>query len=186
MTLLILGLALFFGVHLLSAISALKTPVVRKLGANGYKGVHALISILGIVFIVLGYRDKPLISVPEWSAGASAFHMALPLLWLAVVLQPASHMKSNIKRFTRHPMLWGVALWAGVHLWLNGDHASILLFGSFLVYSLFAMAMANVKGAQKQTKKFPLKNDIAVVAAGTVAFGLLMFAHQWFAGVKLI
>lgn len=183
---LIAGLTLFFGIHLAATVPSLKGMISRKVGDNGYKGIHALISFAGLGLIIWGYSNKPLLSMPEWVAPGWAYKAVLPLLWFAVVLQPASHMKTNIKRFTRHPMLWGIVIWSGVHLWLNGDHASILLFGSFLLYSLWAMFAANKRGVKKQTTKYPIISDVKVVVAGTIAYGLLVFGHKWFAGVALI
>lgn len=186
MEMLILGLVLFFSVHVISTIPALKRIFISIVGEKGYQPIYALISLIGLVLIVMGYADKPLLSIPEWTAPSWARHAMYLGLWIAIILQPASHMPTNIKRFTRHPMLWGVVIWSSFHLWLNGDQASILLFGSFLVYSVWAMFTANLKGAKKQTKKVPLKNDIMVVIAGTLAFAVIVVAHKWIAGVPLV
>ena len=186
MTILMIGLVLFFGVHLAATIPSIKKQVTKRFGDNGYKGIHALVSVIGLGLMIWGYANKPMISLPEWVAPGWAYKAVIPLLWLAVVLQPAAHMKSNIKRFTRHPMLWGIVIWSGVHLWLNGDQASILLFGSFLLYSLWAMYTANRGGTKKQTQKVPLYKDVIVVVAGTVAFVALVHGHKWFAGVSLM
>ncbi len=186
MEILILGLVLFFSVHVMSTVPSLKGAFTKVVGAKGYKPAYALLSIVGLVLIIIGYGDKPVLSVPEWVAPSWARHVMMPALLIAIILQPAAHMPTNIKRFTRHPMLWGVVIWAGMHLWLNGDRASILLFGSFLVYSLWAMFSANARGAKKQNKKVPLKKDIAVVMAGTTAFVVIVVCHKWIAGVPLV
>jgi uncharacterized membrane protein len=94
-------------------------------------------------------------------------------------------MKGNIKRFTRHPMLWGILIWSAAHLLVNGDLASMLLFGSFGVYSVYAMISQNLRGAQKQTNVMPLKNDLIVFAAGTLVFVLVIFLHGFLFGVPL-
>lgn len=185
MEILILGLILFFSVHVISTIPATKRIFTSIVGKKGYKPVYALISIIGFVLIVMGYADKPL-SIPEWTAPHWSRHVMYLVLWIAIILQPASHMPTNIKRYTRHPMLWGVALWSAMHLWVNGDKASILLFGSFLAYSLWAMFTANLQGAKKQTKKEPFKKDVMVFAAGTVAFAIIVVCHKWIAGIPLV
>ena len=186
MTILMIGLVLFFGIHLAPTIPGVKRRFTKRVGDKGYQGIHALISAVGLGLIIWGYSEKPLISLPEWVAPGWAYKAVLPLLWLAVTLQPAAFLKTNIKRFTRHPMLWGVVIWSAVHLWLNGDHASILLFGSFLLYSLWAMYAANKRGVKKQTQKVPLYRDVIVVVAGTVVFVALVHGHKWFAGVALM
>jgi uncharacterized membrane protein len=42
----------------------------------------------------------------------------------------------GVLRITRHPVMWGVGLWAAVHLVANGDLASLLFFGGFLLTAL--------------------------------------------------
>lgn len=186
MELLAAGLILFFGTHLIPSIPGMKSALTKMVGAKGYRPVFALLSFAGLVLIVLGYQDKPIQVLHEWYAPHWARHLMMLAMLVAFILLPAAHMKTNIKRYTRHPMLWGIAIWSGMHLWLNGDHASILLFGSFLAYSLFAMFTGNMRGAKKQTKKVPLKNDIIVVVAGGVAYIAVAFSHQWIAGVSIM
>ncbi|GAA6135230.1 NnrU family protein [Oceaniserpentilla sp. 4NH20-0058] len=186
MDLLIVGLVLFFSVHIVSTIPPIKRKFSLLVGQKGYKPVYAIISLIGFVLIVMGYADKPILAMPQWSTPSWAVHLMYLILWLAIILQPASHMPTNIKRYTRHPMLWGVVLWSAMHLWVNADRASILLFGSFLAYSLWAMFTANLAGAKKQTKKVPMKHDVLVVVVGTFAYILVLFAHKWIAGVPLV
>ena len=185
MNLLILGIVLFFGMHLSNTIPPLKKLITGLVGAKGYKPVFAIVSLIGLVLMIMGYADKPMLQIPEWVAPTWARHAMMLAMLIAIILQPAAHMPGNIKRFTRHPMLWGIVIWSGMHLWLNGDHASILLFGSFLVYSLWAMLSANMRGAKKQTKKLPIKKDIVVIMAGTTAYILIVMSHKWIAGVAL-
>ena len=96
-------------------------------------------------------------------------------------------MKSNVKRFTRHPMLWGIALWSGVHLTANGDLAEVLLFGAFFIYALFAMVSANLRGAVLQQEKRPVKKDLIAIVAGIMVY--IVFAkwlHPLLIGVAVI
>lgn len=185
MNLLILGIALFFGMHLSNTIPALKKLITRFVGEKGYKPVFAIVSLIGLVLMIMGYADKPMLQIPEWVAPAWARHAMMPAMLIAIILLPAAHMPSNIKRITRHPMLWGIVIWSGMHLWLNGDRASILLFGSFLLYSLWAMFSANLRGATKQSKKLPIKKDVVVVMAGSTVYVLIVLSHKWIAGVAL-
>ena len=186
MEILILGLTLFFSVHVISTIPALKGVVTSYLKGNAYKAVYSIIALIGFVLIVMGYGDKPLLAIPEWQAPNWARHLMFLVLWVAIVLQPAAHMPTNIKRYTRHPMLWGVTLWAAMHLWVNSDQASILLFGSFLIYSVWAMLGGNMRGAKKQTQKVSRSKDVMVLLAGTVAYVVIILCHKWIAGVPLV
>ncbi len=72
-----------------------------------------------------------------------------------------------------------------MHLWLNGELASIILFGSFLIFCLWSMASANIRGAKKQKKQQPKKMDVLVLILGSAVFVGMAFAHKWIAGVAL-
>jgi uncharacterized membrane protein len=83
-------------------------------------------------------------------------------------------------------MLWGVTIWATVHLLANGDLGSMILFCSFLVYSLFDMWSANRRGASKGNETKPLRYDAGVVVTGTAVYVLLYYLHPYFFGVPVI
>ena len=127
MTLLITGLLVFVAIHLLPAAVDLRASLIDRLGEMPYKAVFAGISLLGLVMIVVGKGRADF--VPLWQPPLWAKHVTFPLMIGAFVLLPAANMPTNIKRFTRHPMLWGVTLWSIGHLIANGDMASVILFG---------------------------------------------------------
>jgi uncharacterized membrane protein len=183
MNLLILGLVLFIGVHLLPSFVSLRRAAVDRLGPGAYKGLFSLLSLTGLVLMVIGkyLADfQPLWQPPAWGRNA-----ALVLLLPVFVLLAAANMPSNIKRYTRHPMLWGVTLWSVGHLLSNGDRASLLLFGSLGVYALFGMLSANLRGAVKQVKVYPLVKDGVTVAAGLVVYAVLLLLHPYLFGVAV-
>ena len=184
MAILILGIIIFFAVHLIPGFVGFRQLLVDKLGNKPYRGLFALLSFAGLALIIWGKASAEAVFVyvtPFWM-----FKLMPPLMVAAFVLMAASGMKSNIKRFTRHPQLWGVTLWSAGHLAVNGDLASILLFASFLLYSLYDMWSANRRGAQKQVERLPVAKDIQVVVAGTVVAVVIAFAHPWLFGVQAI
>jgi uncharacterized membrane protein len=184
MTLLIVGLILFIGVHLLPWFPALKKQAVAKLGRNPYRGVFALVAVLGLVLVVIGWGRAGYQGIyvpPSWGR-----HLTYPLLLAAFILLPAAHMKGNIKRYTRHPMLWGAVLWAIGHLAVRGDLKSLVLFGGIALFSVLAMVSANARGAKKQEERYPLKRDLIVVAAGVAAFVAFIFLHPYLIGVAVL
>ncbi|MEP3277693.1 MAG: NnrU family protein, partial [Stappiaceae bacterium] len=65
MALLILGLILFIGIHLLPVFSSAGASVKSKLGPAGYKGLFFLVSLAGLILVVVGYgnarSDGPLV-----------------------------------------------------------------------------------------------------------------------------
>jgi len=95
-------------------------------------------------------------------------------------------MKTNLKRVTRHPMLWGVTLWSVAHLIANGDLASILLFGSFVVFSLLLMLSANMRGVKKSRTKQLIIFDVLVVIAGFFVYVVFIMLHPHLIGISVI
>lgn len=182
MTLLIIGLILFFAIHLLSS-TPLRAGLANAMGEMPFKGLYALISLVGLGLIIAGKANAPF--EPVWNAFPALRPVTLPVMWLSFVLLPAAHMKGNIKRVTRHPMLWGIVLWSVAHLAVNGDLASILLFGSFGLYSLYAMVSQTQRGATLQTEKVAYKYDLIVLAAGTVVFVAIWQLHGVLFGLAL-
>jgi len=184
MQLLIIGLIIFFALHLIPAMGGLRSSLVGKIGENGYKALFALGSLAGLVLIVIGKGDADFIEVyepPAW-----AMHVTGLLMLLALVAMVSFIVKSRLRKFTPHPMLWGVSFWAIGHLIANGDLASLLLFGSFLLYSQLTIVTANRRGARVSDEKISLMQDgIALVVAALAYFGLMMF-HASFTGISLM
>jgi uncharacterized membrane protein len=184
MTLMILGLVLFFAAHAVPWSTGLREALVGRMGLNPYKMAFTLVSLAGIVLVVLGKGRAPF--VPVWQPSESMGYVTRVLVLIGFILLPAAHMKTNIKRFTRHPMLWGVVLWGAGHLLVNGDRTSIVLFGSFVVFSLAAMVSSNARGAQKSTDRYGAGKDLMVVVAGVVAYVVITFLHGALFGHPLI
>ncbi|MEM1316615.1 MAG: NnrU family protein, partial [Pseudomonadota bacterium] len=125
---LILGLFLWWGTHLLpSAARSTRDGLVARIGEGPYKGVYSLLSLAAITLMVRGYRRAEFANVwypPDWGV-----HLNNLLMLLAIGLFAASHSKGNAKRYVRHPQLLSVIVWAAAHLLVNGDQASVVLFG---------------------------------------------------------
>jgi uncharacterized membrane protein len=184
MVFLVLGIVLFIGIHLLPSLASLRQRLMDRFGERAYKGIFSLISLAGFGLLVFGKAKADFI--PVWTPPAWGRHLALSLMPIALMLLAAAYLPSNVKRLTPHPMLWGVTLWAAVHLAANGDLASIILFGSFGVFALFDIVSANARGAAIAKVKYPAGRDLAVVAIGLIAYGLLLFLHPYLFGVPAL
>ncbi len=183
MSLMITGLVLFFAVHLVPWSPRLRDTAMSGLGENRYKLAFTVVALAGLVLVVIGKGGAAF--EPLYQPLPAMRHLTFLMVLAGFVLLPAAHMKTNIKRLTRHPMLWGIVLWGTGHLLANGDRASVVLFGAFVVYSLAAMASANARGAQKSTTVYPVKNDLIVVAAGVVVYLVIMGVHGMLFGYPL-
>lgn len=176
------GLLLFVAVHMVPWVPALRQTLAHRLGPWGYQGVFALVALAGLTLAVAGYRRVPfsvLYAPPTWGDT-----LALLLMLPASVLLVAAYAPGNVRRYTRHPMLWGVVLWAVAHLSANGDLASVVLFGTFVLYALLAMAAANLRGARKSTSRVPWSRDAFAVIIGLVVYSGLLRLHPFLFGVS--
>ena len=184
MELLAVGLILFFVMHLVPSATSLHSALKARLGENPFKGLFALVSFAGIALIVIGMGKAEFVSwyePPSWGKHITALLMIISLYCLI-----SMQVSTSIRIITAHPMLWGMVAWSAGHLLSNGDQASVVLFGSFLIYSLFAMASANRRGARPQGEALQLKTDGIVLMASSAIYTGLMFFHARYTGVSLI
>ncbi|MCP4627087.1 MAG: hypothetical protein GY850_26800 [bacterium] len=79
-----------------------------------------------------------------------------------------------------------LALWALSHLPVNGDLASMVLFGGFGTFALFDMWSSNRRGAIKSNQKVPIYRDIVLVALGAILFSIILHLHPYFFGVSAV
>src|ERR1700679_2717725 len=192
----ILGLALFLGVHTLPAQRELRGRAIAAAGEGGYKAAYALVSVLGIALIAWGfahYRATGMIDVWENLVPGKALvilkHITVALMLPAVILAVAAFMRGHIYTALKHPMLAGVKLWAAAHLLANGDLGSIILFGSFLGWAVFDRISLK-RRADSGAPPIPVGgpgNDLIAVAVGLVAYLALAFAfHPVVIGVPVV
>ena len=180
---LIAGLVLFFGVHVFTSLRQTRMRFIARIGEGAYKGLYSALSLAGFILIVIGMSQAQMAALwqpPEWGPYAARWIMPFALVLLA-----AAYIPGNFKRFTAHPMLWAVTLWALVHLLSNGDLAGVLLFGAFGLYALYAMWAQTRRGMQPKSSRGPVVGDIAAVLAGLLAYVLLLKFHANLFGVAV-
>ncbi|RTL74750.1 MAG: NnrU family protein [Bradyrhizobiaceae bacterium] len=188
--LLILGLALVLGVHVLTTRRDLRASLVARLGEGGYKAVYSVVAIIGIALAAKGfsvYRATEWIDV--WYPPKAMRHLTLALMLPAVILVVASYIRGRIFAKLKHPMLAGVKLWAFAHLLANGDLGSIILFGSVLAWAVYDRISLKHR-ADTGAPPIPvggIGNDVIAVAVGIVAYLALAFAfHPLVIGVPVV
>ncbi len=185
MTLMILGLglALWWAGHLFPIYMAdRRASVIARLGAGSYKGLFALVALGAVVLMVTGYRQADFIAV--WTPPAWTMHLNNLLMLLAIFLVGAKQAKSSVKHFVRHPMLAGVKVWAFAHLLVNGDLASIILFGGLLGWAVVAMIGSNRRdGAWERPPKGNMAGLIRHGIITVVVFAAIVAIHGPLLGV---
>jgi len=188
--LLILGLVVFIGIHVLTTRRALRAALIERLGEGVYKALFSVIAVIGIVLIAKGfgiYRATEWTDV--WYPPKALRHLTLALMLPAVILVVASYIRGRIYARLKHPMLAGVKLWALAHLLANGDLGSIILFGSLLawaVYDRISLKRRTDPGAPP-IPVGGIRNDAIAVAVGVVAYLALAFVfHPIVIGVPVV
>ncbi|MBU6461399.1 MAG: NnrU family protein [Bradyrhizobium sp.] len=138
LTIMILGLVLFLGIHALTTRRELRARLIASVGEGGYKVGYALVSLAGLVLIAKGFADyRAAGQIEIWQPPPAFKYITEALMLPAVILVVASYIRGRIYTTLKHPMLAGVKLWAAAHLIANGDLGSIILFGSFLGWAVF-------------------------------------------------
>ena len=176
MTLLIVGLALFVGIHLVPSHSPLRTALTAAIGENGYKILFSVISVAGLVVTVMGYRAAPV--SPIFTPSRTA-HDLLPIaMAVAFILLAAAYMPGRIRRVVRHPMMAGVLIWAVMHLLANGDLASNILFGAFALWAVFSILSSERRGKRLGDDRVSLMADLAAIVVGLAGFAVVLYFHE--------
>ena len=189
MTLLILGLLLFLGVHSVRLFAESWRGGVRALlGEGAYKGLYTLASAAGLLLIVWGYgvaRQQPVLLwlPPVWTR-----HLAALLMVPAFILLVAAYVPGNsIKAKLHHPMVLSVKVWALAHLLANGTLADVLLFGGFLVWAGLSFRAARQRDRAGQVR-YPagrMGPTLVTLAVGLAAWvGFAFWAHSVLIGVR--
>lgn len=160
----------FVGIHVLVSGTVLRSVVVRRTGEQGFQGLFSVLSLAAIFWLVQAYRNSvptPLWGSVAWFEPLAFFLIAVAFLFVVVglttpnptvvggerVLDDAEPVR-GILRITRHPFLWGVALWALAHLVVNGDSVSVVFFGTFLLLALIGPFLIDRKRKKKLGDKW--------------------------------
>jgi uncharacterized membrane protein len=191
-TILVLGLVIFLGMHAFSMARTSRAALISRIGEGPYKGVYSLVSLLGIILISIGYGQYRASGyIPVWDPPVWTRHLALLLVWIAFICIVAAYLPGRIKRTLKHPMLAGVKIWALAHLLANGDLGSILLFGSILLWAVAARISVKRRdvAAQHGGTAAPagIRNDALAVGIGTAVYvAFLFWLHPMLIGVPIL
>lgn len=158
---LLVAAVVFIGSHVGIASTPIRAQLVASIGERRYRVLYSAVAAVTLVWLAIAYRRAPV--EPVWMAG----HLLqlLPLLAMPFALlllvggltapnptavgqapdPDAPEPARGMLRVTRHPVMWGIALWAVTHVAANGDLASILFFGSFAVLALGGTMLLDTK-----------------------------------------
>jgi uncharacterized membrane protein len=179
MTILLLGIVLWCGAHAFKrAAPGLRADLTERLGAGPAKGFFAVLIGLSLVLMILGFRAAPF--TPLYTPASWAVHVNNLLMLGAVALFGMGHSKGRARAWLRHPMLTGVMVWAVAHLLVNGDYASLLLFGGLGLWAALEVVMINAKaGPWQRPAPGSLAGDLRLVVITLVIYAGIAGIHVW-------
>jgi len=187
MIVLVIGLVLFLGIHFTRIVaSGWREAQIAKLGEGPWKGIYSLVSLVGLVMIVWGYylaRADALVfyEQPEWFR--SFAFIAMPIAF--IIFFAGDFRAGYIKRALKHPMLIGTIIWSATHLIGNGDLASVLLFGGFLVWAVIDLISVFNRPYTAPTEIAWWPDAVSIGLALLLTWLFLMWLHGWLFGVPL-
>jgi len=159
--------AAFVGFHFLLS-HPLRAGLVKALGNRGFLGVYSLVALVTFVWMVLAFRTSPTADLP--GSGDVGWMLATLLTLPALVLFLGS-LRSNpampnvsgpdpggkpmipdraigVFTITRHPMMWGFALWALSHIALWWSTRTLVVAFAILVLALLGALAQDRKKAR--------------------------------------
>ena len=147
MTQLILGLILFLGAHSVRMVAdGWRTRCIEAWGEKAFKGVYALVALLGFYLLVVGYGEARLETVALWNPPRFTKHISILLMLFSSILLMAAYIPRNhFKMRMGHPMVLSVKVWALSHLLANGNLADVVLFGAFLIWAVLNFRSARAR-----------------------------------------
>lgn len=146
---------LFFLFHSVPVRPAIKARLVAIFGVSGFFIAYSLLSICMLAWLIAAAADAPYVSLwdqASWQRLITFYGMLGVCLLAALAAarpNPFSLGGYNNERFdpvhpglvrwSRHPLLLALAIWAGLHILPNGDLAHTILFGMFAGFSILGM-----------------------------------------------
>lgn len=216
---LIIATLVFIGIHIVPS-TPLRAMAVKAMGERGYLGLFSLASLAGLVWMAQAYSRAPFEALWQGLRLAPVAVMPVALMLLAcgvlssnpallgqaVALQREDPAR-GIVRITRHPIMWGIMLWAAVHVLAIGSLQAVIFFGGLLLLAAAGTTMQDARKAAQlgedwkrfaeRTSNVPFlaiaqgRNRIvwreigwAQPAVGLAAFALLLWQHAWLFGMR--
>lgn len=171
---LILGVALWSAAHLFRRLA----PARRDAMGNAGRGVMTVLLLLSVGLMIWGYRGTDHIHV--WSPPVFLTHLNNLLMLIALYLYAADAVKAKAAVAMRHPQLIGFKTWAVAHLLVNGDLASVILFGGLLAWAVVAVIMINRSAPRPARPAWGgVQAEVIALVGALVALAVVGWIHNW-------
>ena len=184
---LILGLVLFLGAHSVRIFADdWRSRTIEAWGEKAFKGIYAVVSLVGFYALIVGYSEARMQPFVIWQPPTATRHISVLLMLFASILLVATYIPRNhFKLRMGHPMILSVKVWALSHLLANGNLADLVLFGTFLVWSVLIFRVSRARdraNAAAQSMEELAQAPQAKLTATLAAFvlGALLWASITF------
>ena len=172
MILLILGLLLWSQAHFFKRL----TPARHAALGERSKGIVAVLVVISVIAMIFGYRMAAFI--PIWTPPEFLISLNNLMMLAVFFLIGMSATKGRLKGRMRHPMLLAVKIWAVAHLLVNGDLASIVLFGGMLAWAVISVVSINrAEPVYVRPEPGPASKDISLVVISVLTFVIAAVIH---------
>lgn len=218
------SVAAFVGGHFVLSSLPVRQPIIKAIGDAGFRGLYSILMLAILVWVIFAYGAAPVDIM--WVAPGWMYHVLHALMLPVAILVVAGNTTrsptavggeavlsnpkpaTGILTITRHPFLVGVTLWAVGHAAVNGDVASVTLFGGMAILCIGGMIHIDLRRQAQGsdwgpvalvTSRIPFvaavqgRTDIdwrgigmARLLGGVGLYGVLAVVHEWIAGVSLI
>jgi uncharacterized membrane protein len=166
MTMLVAATVAFLATHFVTS-TPLRPALVSAMGEWPYRGLYSLVAFLTLGWMIWAFGAAP--REPLWAGFREAAYIVMPLAFVLIAcgywrnptmvgadkLLKSEDPARGVIRITRHPIMWGVMLWAAAHILARGDLKSLVFFGGLLaVAAVGTVAMDRRKGSNPDWPRF--------------------------------
>jgi uncharacterized membrane protein len=214
---LLLAAAVFLATHFVPS-TPLRAALTSRIGERAYLGLYVVVSFVTIGWMIFAYNRAPL--EPLWAGLRLLPALVMPFAFVLlagglVTRNPtavgqekalqAGEPARGMLRVTRHPVQWGILLWAVAHVVARGDLKSTIFFGAFALLSGLGTVLIDRRKARtlgedwsrfaRVTSNVPFvaiaqgrnrfdAGEIGFVGplAGLALYGAFLLAHGWLFG----
>ena len=169
----VLGLVLWALAHFFKRIAPARRAAMGQAG----RGIVAAGVVGGLVLMIVGYRMADF--VPVWTPPAWTVHINNVMMLGAVFLFGMSQTTGRLRGKMRHPQLAAVKVWAVAHLLVNGDLASIVLFGGLLIWAVAEVVVINRSEPWDRPEPGDPARDPLLLMITLAMFIVISGIHAW-------
>lgn len=217
MTQLVLATAAFLATHFAPS-TPLRPALAKTIGEYPYLGLYSLVALASLGWMIYAYIRAPM--QPLWPGLGYLPAAAMPFAFILLACGLLSRNPTavgqekalkteeparGILRVTRHPVMWGIMLWAGAHVLARGELKALVFFGGFLALAALGTVFIDARKARSlgdEWKRYAdTTSNVPFVAiaqgrnrfrageigwqkplAGLILYGGFFYTHAWLFG----